>query len=1208
MKLLLLLAPLALTATAVAAPQSDTQALAAALVRAQAPATDDVDALAAELIAKALAHRRSPVASLLIGEASLLSNQVQDLDQLRVLLAEAPGGERQHGLLLQVCAVMRWRLRRALEGPAAAGGFPTFGHADELLACGPFGDAGDDFAGVPYAPELEFPAAGSELPGRGMQARTRVSVRRADERRIDLTAPPRRGEGCHYGRLRVRAKAPVEAFLEVEHDGDFQVFVDGAEVARSERWRADACERQFIGLVMPTGVHDVVFKATKNGHAWVSLRFVDGDGQPVDDLELLPADAADVQSGEPATRSAATFATGVDVLVRAAAHADADDVVRVAAVLAALRDSRGDLAIDLADALRKAPPADPATALAFAHVLRQVPLPDELRKAEARTLEERAAAALPPAHHTARLAKASHLEEQDQREEALRLLIAHPAPGQETWSRRLDLLRQLKFPAEVVPLLREWAAACPRDPRPLVQLAHELQASAQAKKLLELRQKALALRADQVAVARAAFGNALAVCDFDAAAQLLELAEPALDGKTSTARLRLQLDLATARGDDAATGELLQQLGSHPEVTAQQLTDLAGRWTRRGDTAAAIACLERALAAGEQRTAVRAWLLRLQGTSDDAEVVSRRRDGRAAAAAFTAGAREQGASTTVLIDQCVLVIAADGTWFTECHELRRINDQAGVEAFSEHSGLGGVDEVLLVRTLATDGKEYVPSRIEGDWALQRLEPGAFVEWRYRQHGDAPGAGALPSSEFLFGSADEPAALTELVVIAPADGRGELRTRALGEHTSAATTADGRTVKVWTRTELPALAKERFLPGLFDLLPCAQFGEDEAPFATLRDHRVQLASRTRVTAPLRDAAARIVADASGDRKKADLIWAFCQREIEDGNSDRALDTLLRKKGSRFLLAVALLRAAGIEVAAMATTEARPEFGDGEQSLFASLDHLQLPAALALLAGGERLPLFVDTPRYWPLARVPATRGGTAAVVVHDDRTEAIVLPASEDAMQSLHVRGRASVKGQQLQLVATAVLGDLPGFALAERLRQQKENVQQLAARQIAQQLFSGWRIEKAALAAITPGSPLTIEATLTRAGVQRDGERFVVPLPMPLDKLVAMLGDRAERTLPWRLPVDLSSEWDVEFDPGPELRVVQCPEPVALHEPPFEFTQQVVPGGGGVRCRRLVRVVPAQAPASRFADWLRVLTAGDRAQQATIELVSRTAK
>ena len=96
-------------------------------------------------------------------------------------------------------------------------------------------------------------------------------------------------------------------------------------------------------------------------------------------------------------------------------------------------------------------------------------------------------------------------------------------------------------------------------------------------------------------------------------------------------------------------------------------------------------------------------------------------------------------------------------------------------------------------------------------------------------------------------------------------------------------------------------------------------------------------------------------------------------------------------------------------------------------------LQFPAALLTLPDGARLPLFLDTPRHWPLGQVPAQRAGSDAAIVHDDGVEPFVLPAAPFASQDVRVRGQATLRDNtNIQIAArgSAVLVTAPGFSIS----------------------------------------------------------------------------------------------------------------------------------------------------------------------------------
>lgn len=1195
--------------TTAASAQSDTQELSAAVVRSLAPAADDPDAVALDLLAAAAAHHRSPVAVFVVEEAWRQLNSLQRpaavRDAVRALLAR----QEVRGLVRTRLAEFGWLLDRAVDGPVplGPGQEPYPEHATALLAVGPFGDAGDHFAGVPFAPELHFPALGAELPGRGTTAKVRVAERRRDYRRIGLADPARDLPGCYYALQRVTTAAPTPAFLEVECEGDHEVFVDGRRVLLVEPWREPGPSRHYVPLQLPAGAHEVLVKTCSGDKHAVALRWTDPNGATNTAVTPLPPEAPAPAPGAAATVEGPQFATALDALLRAARAADATPAVRIAAMRCARILGADFDALAIAALLRETPPTEPEPQLAWAAVVATLDLPDEQRAAEARAIEEKAIEALPKEHHRARIAAARLLEQQDQRESALRELAGHAPHGPETWALRLALVQHLHFTAEEQPLLREWAAACPNDPRPWAQLADAQIAAGQLDAALVGLRTAHRVRPDQTRPLQRAFEMLLGLGRLDEAAALVDVLAPLpVDRPPTLARLRLQALLARVRGDRATLVPLLHQVAEHPETSAEDLERITGRFEDLGDRPAAVAALQTSLTRDPDEPHRMAWLAALGGAPEPgASFAAFRRDGEAARKAFQAGPREETATSTLVIDQRIVELREDGSWISEIHELRRINDLSGVEEFQKASAPAHADEVLLLRTIGTDGRDYVPPKVDGDYSLQRLEPGAFVEMRYREHGGAPGAHALQTDPFLFQSADCPTALCELVVVTPTKHRGELRTRRLGPPTRSETLPDGRSVQVFTRTDVPRLAQERHTPNHEELVPVAALGEDDLPFALLREVRVQLLRRTIVTPALQAVANELCAGLTDDRAKLARIWAWCQKEIESGPAESAGYSVLRKKGNRTLVAVGLLRAAGIEVLPTACRDERPDLGGGDDALFTSSSDHSMPGALVVLPNGEPVHLFLDAPRHWPLGEVPAARAGTTAYLVRADAAEPTTLPASRSAPQALQVRGKAEISGDNVKLEVEVELGDVAGFGIAEQLREQKEDVRKLAARQIAQQLFPGWRVQSAQAVIDTPGEPFRLRLRAQRACVQADGERFLVPLPLPPDKLLARLGDRAERTLPLRLPVHTVADWELTLDPGQDRALDEIPAPTEVRIGGLVHSLTFGRAAEGLVIRRHFQLVPTSLPAERFGEWLRALSEADRSDQTTLRLVAR---
>jgi tetratricopeptide (TPR) repeat protein len=1203
---------LALLSLPVAA-QTDTQNLATAVVAAMAPAVDDPDAVVKGLLTTALQHRRSPAANFLVDEAIRLVGALQQPAAMREFLAKTTGTERMHGLLSRRLSELAYYLDRAVDGGVATGRDqgPFTGQASQFLVVGPFGDVGDHFVGVTYAPELQFPALGSELPGRAVTAKVRTLVRPPNYRTMGLANPARDLDGVYYALHRVEVATAMSTFLEVECGGEYQVFVDGAEVLRVQPWLQPGPQRRYIALQLPAGPHETLVKTcTADRHA-VALRWVDAEGATIAAITEVGAEVPLQPILARATRETTPFVTALDVFARAANAAGATATVRIAALRCAESYDANLQALAIAETLQQESATDPTDMLALAEATRALDLPDEMRAAAARTLEEKAIAELPPEHHHARFAQARLLEQQDRREDAMRLLTRHPAAGPMTWSYRYALAQRLHFGAEETPLLREWSKACPRDPRPLAALAGQARSAGDAHGALALLLQADDLRKDQLGALNQAFDLALDLGELAAATPWIErLAPDTGDPAADLGRLKLQLRVAERDGNSARYAEILRAIATHPYADTATLERAATRCSERGQPEQAIACLNASLALDPDQPHVRSWLHALSQPADampveGAAFAAFRRDGDAARTAFQPTEREQTATSTVLIDQRIVEFQPDGSWLAEVHELRRINDLAGVEEFRTASAPASADEVLLLHTIPNDGRSYVPPKVQHDYTLQRLEPGAFLEWRYREHGSAPGPSALRTERFYFQSADAPIVLSELVLIRPAQSRGELRGHDLGTPTRKETLPDGREVLVFTRENAPRLAQERLSAGLGAMAPFAEVGEDQPPFALLRETRVQLMQRTHATPAVQALAETLFAGLTDDRQKLAAAWSWSQRQIETGPVESANSAILRKKGSRFLVAMALIRAAGLDVAPTACRSERADLGDGDDVEFTDSDTHTLPGAMVTLGNGERVHLFLDAPRHWPLGTIPAARANTNAFVVRDGGFEIVPLPASQDAVQQVRAHGTATITGNSAHLEATIEVGDVQGFALAERIRELKEDVRKLAARQIAQQILTGWRVQSAQVVTEALGEPFRLTATAERSYVQQNGDRFLAPLPMPPGKLLASLGDRSERTMPARLAVDLLTDWDIELDPGEDLVLAEVPQPTFLQQDSLLYRLTMERNGDKLRIRNTVRVQPTTLPTERFVDWLRALTLVDRANQTSLQFTAR---
>ncbi|HLQ37531.1 MAG TPA: hypothetical protein VK348_07005, partial [Planctomycetota bacterium] len=571
--------------------------------------------------------------------------------------------------------------------------------------------------------------------------------------------------------------------------------------------------------------------------------------------------------------------------------------------------------------------------------------------------------------------------------------------------------------------------------------------------------------------------------------------------------------------------------------------------------------------------------------------------------------QEQAATSTLLIDQMIVEVRADGSYWSEVHQLRRINDLAGVEANTEAAAAAHADQLLLLRTIATDGSSHVPALVNDTFTMPRLEPGAFVEQRHRNFVRAPGPGGWHTPQFFCRSATEPYELTELVLIVPATEPGELRVRNFPGPPTTIALDDGRRALVFRQEHVHRLPPDQHAPALVDLVPVIAFGRDVGMGPVARQTTLAVFGPSRPTPVVTGFAHTLLQGLGSDADKVAAVHRFCQAEIVDGPGDNATATLLRKKGNRFYLALALLRAADVPVAAAAAMPVRAELRREGTPLFVEETPYVLPAALVQPRDGAPSWWFIDSPRHLPLGEVAGARAGARAVVVATDGLQQQRLPANACTVaQTFAVTGQATVgHGGDVLCTARIELADAAAYGLAEELRNLKADVRKLAARQFAQRFFQDWRIEQAEFADLEPaGRPLALQVKVSRRLLQTDGlGRALLQLPLPPGKFLAAYGDREGRELPLHLTGELQSSWQLTVDLGDEYDIAAIPEPVLLDQGLLAYALSFARSGRQLLVQRQTTVRAGTIPLSAFGDWLRVLRTADRSEEQTLRLSAR---
>ena len=735
---------------AAAQPRTGLSAVAAAIVAAQVPATDDPDHLAQQLLETAITAATSPTTELLVEEARRLLPALQRpaecLRHVAALLAAKP-----HALGARAARSLEASLLVRLGRKQDALALRTYaGQADALIAIGPLGDEGDDFNGMVLSPEFAFPAAGTTLAGRYGPVQPRVVRRRPMQRLIDLAPRSQPHSGCFYGLHQVEATEDVSCYLELVCPGSFELFVNGERSQHLNRRIRRIPPIVRIPIALGAGLNHVLVKTTTNSRSELGLRYIDAAGRAVTGLTPLGDRSTIRPHRAPVELVAdAPFRDGLSALEDAAKRAapPTRTMLALAATLAAFRSQDIERGIRVLNLLEAAPPTEGIPALAFARALEAAtPLPAEIRRARARRIVERVTAELPE-HHHALMQRARHLQDQDRREAAVRLLQARVTSGDAgpaTFNSLHRMLRSLRFKAEATRLLRTWRAACPGDARPLLALLRDREGGGDARGALAQAVKALETLPHDTVRRRAL---RLATRLGDAATTLAQLDALYAFEPDGLAALVARSTALRGLGRTSAAVAIDRRIAELETADAAAVRLAADRLLAAGADGAALAAHRRSLALDPSQHDLRRLIARLEGREELAEFTRFRRDASALIAAFEPTERERGATSSLLLDQMLVRIYADGSMAEETHQLRRINDLRGVAQYQKAAAAARADEVVTVRTIGKDGSNYVPNRVADSFEMPRLEPGAFIEVKYRPTIDhqSQGLGARPSS-------------------------------------------------------------------------------------------------------------------------------------------------------------------------------------------------------------------------------------------------------------------------------------------------------------------------------------------------------------------------------------------------------------------------------------------------------------------------------
>ena len=206
-----------------------------------------------------------------------------------------------------------------------------------------------------------------------------------------------------------------------------------------------------------------------------------------------------------------------------------------------------------------------------------------------------------------------------------------------------------------------------------------------------------------------------------------------------------------------------------------------------------------------------------------------------------------------------------------------------------------------------------------------------------------------------------------------------------------------------------------------------------------------------------------------------------------------------------------------------------------------------------------------------------------------------------------MQARCLVEDDSVKVEATLDLGDVTGFRLAEQLRESTSDTQEMAARNIGQQIFTDFRVHSAELARLEPpGRPIRLELQLYHASPQQTNDnQWLISLPLPMTQLRRSFGDRDERQQPLRLEQDIDYHTRVRLDPGADRIVTDLPQPCLRSFGPLDYQLTFTREEDAVIIDRRFRLRPATIPTATYPDWIRMLAELDRVEQRKLVLQSR---
>lgn len=1096
------------------------------------------------------------------------------------------------------------------------------------LAIGPFGDEGSTYYGVSYGPEQGRFDLQTEQAGRYGKVGWRKIKIPLTKTQLDAgqDLPSTKKDGCHYVLIQIQSPQSQKAWVDTICSGSYELFWNQSRVARVRRGIDWEGVRSFRPILLRKGWNQLLVKTTNTRVRTIALRLLDTKGKAIPGLKLEDEKLLHPMA-EPVPQTLEMpppLSLGENFAMRREdgkwmLESGQQPSPTLLAYMGYWRAGQGqpDQGISMCrEALARdgKSPSIRAAHLDCLRLARHIPM--DMRRLEIRRAIK-AAGSLDEKHAWFMTQKVNRLYQDDKREEALRLVKAQQAKDPKKFeliALEYSVLRNWGWREEAERALDRLIALRPQSSRLLLDKASRIEKRGDVARARKMVDAALAAHPGEQGLLNRATRLARLMGDYKARADLLKRSYR--EQPDSRSALESMAWLAEDQGQFDESARLLREAAKKAPGVASLQEYIGDALYLAGDKKAAKAAYEKSLAAKPSDHALRRWIARQDGLEDEfTEAQPFRIDGMKVAMGYKGRPSDKVNKSTLLIDQMILRVNKDGSMIEETHQLRRINDRAGVEAHEEARAAAAAEQVLLVRTIHADGTTYVPHLVSNSFSMPNLEPGSFVEERYRNFKSASGAQPIDFLTFTFRSTDEPFLFSQFVVLMPKEQKlGKWVMRNFPKEDLEKKDMGDQVAWIFTKRNMPRLVKERQMPPAEELNPWVTFGRPYPMPPFVRAMKAAYEVMSHPFLEIREKTESVTKGLSSDLDKCHAIHDFVHSWTPDTairrGSPQAISVLLKKEGDRFGLQLAMLRAAGIDFTPALIWPQRPELQTTYLAPFDNPGVYQQRAALVHPKGAKSYWILQGSFRYWPMGKLPPVLGtsptaGCPYILLEGDTGYPGILPGpAPTETGSLAVHGKLHFEGTKAVLEATVQFRGPTAYILKENLNTRTSNIRkQFAEQQVARGQFPGFRVTSSRYIDLDKkGLPFAIEYKLERPNAvrKRGDELFLLPI-LPPNMMTRRLGGRAERVQDFVVKVYQVSDWDLVIDPG-SYAFGEIPKGLLMRKYLFDYGLSYAREGRNLHIRRLSLVHPVRIHPASYPDFLEHCRRIDDAEASPIPL------